>query len=515
MLSQNDLKQLSKKGISEQSFNKQLKQFETGFPALNISQPAVLGKGISKLTDSEMETLIASYQKFQSSAKVQKFVPASGAATRMFKTLFAFRDSYKNSQEDYLKFISDQGSHSVWSFFDQLASYPFYKDLVALCYEKELDLDKLIEKHDYTTILDLILGEEGLKLGLLPKALVKFHRYTTHIRTAFDEQLAEARYYAVSKGKELHIHFTISKEFEAEFAARLGREKYFLEEDDDLSYMVTFSEQKTATDTIAVNKQNQPIRDEEGNLVFRPGGHGALIHNLNEIDADLIFIKNIDNVAPDRIKEKNKEYKMALAGLLLQKQEQIFSYLKELEQTTISKSKTDEILDFLSQELCVVLPATKKLSQKELVAFLQKQLNRPIRVCGMVANEGEPGGGPFIVLGKDGVSSLQIVESSQIDFDNPEQADLFEQATHFNPVDLVCSTQDYQGNKFNLLDYVDESMGFITSKSVKGRHIQALELPGLWNGAMAKWNTFFVEVPAHTFNPVKTVFDLLLPEHSN
>lgn len=258
---------------------------------------------------------------------------------------------------------------------------------------------------------------------------------------------------------------------------------------------------------------NTPFRDKNGNLLFRPGGHGALIENLNDVDADVVFVKNIDNVVPDSFKCSTVIWKKVLAGVLVTLQEKIFGYLNLIETGKYSHSQIEEMIHFLQNELCIRKPDIKDLEDAELILYIKSKLLRPIRVCGMVKNVGEPGGGPFLAVNPDGTVSLQVLESSQIDMNDPQKKALFEKGTHFNPVDLVCAVKNHKGEKYNLPDYVDKNTGFISHKSKDGRELKALELPGLWNGAMSNWNTVFVEVPISTFNPVKTVNDLLRPEH--
>ena len=327
-----------------------------------------------------------------------------------------------------------------------------------------------------------------------------------------EEHLVEAAFYASCNG-EAHVHFTVSHEHVSLFKEKLREVKNTYESLYNTSFEVTFSEQKPSTDTIAVNPDNTPFRNSDGTLLFRPAGHGALIENLNELDADIIFIKNIDNVVPDRLKDITVKWKMVLAGKLVELQKRTFYYLHKLDAGTYSNDDINEMIDFLQHDLCCYKPDIELLEGKDRISYLYHKLNRPMRVCGMVRNVGEPGGGPFLVFNKDNSISLQILESSQIDKHNKAYVKMFTEGTHFNPVDLVCAVKDYRGRPFDLAMYVDKSTGFISSKSKDGRTLKALELPGLWNGAMSDWNTVFVEVPLDTFNPVKTVNDLLREQH--
>lgn len=356
------------------------------------------------------------------------------------------------------------------------------------------------------------MESKGLNYGQLPKGLLLFHNYSDGARTPLEEHLVEGALYAASEGI-VHLHYTVSPEHKALFEAKVSQAKAKYESLYNVKFDISFSVQKPSTDTIAVNPDNTPFRNADGSLLFRPGGHGALIENLNEIDADVVFIKNIDNVVPDRIKEDTVKYKQVIAGILVSLQAKAFEYVKVLESGVYDHAKLEEIIRFVQRDLCCRKPDIKDLEDAELVIYLKTKLNRPMRVCGVVKNVGEPGGGPFLTFNTDGTISLQILESSQIDKNNTEYMKMFTEGTHFNPVDLVCATKDAYGKHYNLPDYVDRSTCFISNKSKSGKELKALELPGLWNGAMSDWNTVFVEVPLSTFNPVKTVNDLLREQH--
>ncbi|GHV27762.1 hypothetical protein FACS1894176_09950 [Bacteroidia bacterium] len=373
-------------------------------------------------------------------------------------------------------------------------------------------IDELIADGQYKAVVENLLNVKGLNYGQLPKGLLYFHTYPEGVRTAMEEQLVEGVLYACNAAKQIHVHFTVSSEHKALFE-QLTREKTpVYAQKFGVTYQVNFSEQKSSTDTIAADADNQPFRDDD-TLVFRPGGHGALIENLNDMDADVVFIKNIDNVVPDTFKPATVLYKQLIAGVLVDYQQKMFAYLQQIESGKYTREQLLEMLYFLQNELCIKNPETKHLEDSELVLYIKTKLNRPLRVCGMVRNTGEPGGGPFLTVNPDGTISLQVLESSQIDLTDPAKKAMFEQGTHFNPVDLVCALKNYQGEKFDLPQYVDKNTGFISLKSKNGNPLKALELPGLWNGAMSDWNTVFVEVPIETFNPVKTVNDLLRAEH--
>ncbi len=508
MFKDSDLEQMKELGIKLTQVETQLENFKAGFPFLKIIAPANLdNRGVLHLNEVEMPHFISIFEKACLSKRIIKFVPASGAATRMFKDLFSFSQQYAGNYDSLNKDFPE-----VEMFLGNLEKFAFYDDLVKCMSTDGLDLKKCLHNHDYVTVIDYVLNNKGLGYANLPKALIKFHAYSNFSRTALEEHLVEGIHYVKNQNNEVFIHFTISPEHKPLFLEKLKEVQSFYEKKFNVSLKVSFSEQKAATDTIAATEDNEPFRDANGKLVFRPGGHGALIENLNDCDADIIFIKNIDNVVPDHLKEKTNEFKKACAGLLLLFQNRIFDYLYKLDLDP-GDFLINEIETFIETELFREIPERYKvLPKQEKVAILKQRLNRPIRVCGMVKNQGEPGGGPFWVE-RNNYAYLQILESSQINHDDPEQEDLFRQSSFFNPVDLVCSVKDYKKNKFDLRAYTDPQTGFISLKSKDGKTLKAQELPGLWNGAMSNWLTLFVEVPLLTFNPVKTVNDLLRPEH--
>ncbi|WP_278997153.1 DUF4301 family protein [Prevotella disiens] len=504
MLTKHDEQQLAAKGISIPTFEGQLNNFKTGFPYLKVDGAATIGSGIVKLTDDQTKEFIEIWDKYKAeNYDILKFVPASGAASRMFKNLFAFLDSdYNNPTTDFEKY-----------FFANIKQFAFYDELNKTCLTlHNKGVEELVETEKYKTVVAALLKEDGMNYGQLPKGLLLFHKYDEGIRTAMEEHLVEAAQYASTNGKA-QVHFTVSEEHIELFKQKVEEKKSYYEQMFNVSYDISFSTQKASTDTVAANPDNTPFRNDDSSLLFRPGGHGALIQNLNELNADIVFIKNIDNVVPDHLKDETTKWKKVIAGVLVELQQKCFDYLKLLKSSQYDKQDILTVKDFLEHELCCKLDHAKAMSDIELVDFLIEKLNRPIRVCGMVKNSGEPGGGPFFVYNADNTISLQILESSQLDVNNPETMNMFTKGTHFNPVDLVCATKDYKGNKFNLPDFVDPLTGFISKKSKNGKELKALELPGLWNGAMSNWNTIFVEVPAITFNPVKTVNDLLREQH--
>lgn len=463
-------------GLTPAALETQLKNFREGFPFLPVTRAASCGDGIRVLDAAGIEQAAARYDRAKESLRVVKFVPASGAATRMFKDLFEFvREGRRTAVVGEL--LANRRRFAFW---------PELRTIVG----DDADELRMVEN----------IVAEGLRYGETPKGLVSFHRYGDEVRKAVEEHLVEGAQYAAAGG-EVKIHFTVSPEHLTRFEALLAEKIPGYESRFGVKYRISFSVQDPSTDTLAVNPDCTPFRRADGRLLFRPAGHGALIGNLGKIDADIVFVKNIDNVTTDARRGDTVLYKKALAGVLLALQERIFEYLMALE---VPGAELEPIAAFIENELCVKLPKDYG------TALLRQVLDRPIRVCGMVRNEGEPGGGPFWVTGADGLETLQIAESNQI---APEKRELMRLATHFNPVDLVCSFRTSKGGRFDLQEFVDPATGFISRKSDGGRELLAQELPGLWNGAMARWNTVFVEVPITTFSPVKVVTDLLRPEH--
>ncbi|MFT6203857.1 MAG: hypothetical protein ACI9V1_000151 [Spirosomataceae bacterium] len=490
MFSDKDLKQIEKRGSEIATVEQQIENFKTGFPFMVADRAATIGDGVIELDGSDLRINAALFDSQAPKLKLLKFVPASGAASRMFKGLFAAKDEGKSDEK-------------TEQFFEKLKDFAFYKSLAEVV-ESEDDKQEVLEK---------LLAESGLDYGNLPKGLLEFHKYGGATRTAVEEHLVEGALYANKHGR-VRLHFTVSPEHKKKFKALLSSVVPDYEAKFNVKYNITFSEQKPATDTIAVDMENEPFRLENGSILFRPAGHGALLENLNEQDADIIFIKNIDNVVPDHLKGETVIYKKALAGILINTKKQIASYLKRLGKEEVTAYMVQKVARFLKSDLCIEPPrGFRNWGFEEKMAYCKEKLNRPIRVCGMVKNVGEPGGGPFWAKNDDDSVSLHIVESAQFDMDNKKQQAIFENATHFNPVDLIVSTKDFEKKPFDLLQFRDAKTGFVTGKSMNGKELQAQELPGLWNGSMADWNTLFVEVPLITFNPVKTVNDLLRAEH--
>ncbi|MBU3839224.1 MAG: DUF4301 family protein [Candidatus Phocaeicola faecigallinarum] len=505
MLTQEDKDLLAKKGISEQQIAEQLACFEKGFPFLKLFAAAsVDNRGIMLAGEEAQKTYLAAWDAYkEGDKKIVKFVPASGAASRMFKNMFEFLGAdYDVPTTDFEK-----------KFFNNIKNFAFYADLDTACVKNNgKGIEALISEGNYKAVVANLLESAGLNYGALPKGLLKFHKYEDGVRTPLEEHLVEGALYAAGKSGEVNVHFTVSTEHRELFAKLVDEKVAQYAAKYGVKYNISFSEQKPSTDTVAADMENKPFRDN-GKLLFRPGGHGALIENLNDLDADIVFIKNIDNVVPDRLKGDTVTYKKLIAGVLVTLQKQAFEYLQLLDSGHYRHDELENIIRFVQQQLHCRKDDIKDMEDADLVIYLRKKLNRPMRVCGMVKNVGEPGGGPFLAYNPDGTVSLQILESSQIDMNDPEKKAMFEKGTHFNPVDLVCAVRDYKGNKFNLVNYVDKATGFISYKSKGGKELKALELPGLWNGSMSDWNTIFVEVPLSTFNPVKTVNDLLREQH--
>lgn len=527
MFRKEDITQIEQRGSSVQTAEQQVERFKQGFPWMKIVAPATPEKGIQVLDDAAVEAAVNYYENAKMNGKC-KFVPASGAASRMFKDLFSGLDALKEGKE-----LADDAPAA--KFVDQIRSFAFYTP--------ELFGEEPCKCPEYRKdVLAKTLTDEGLGYGSKPKGVLKFHKYTDgEIRTAFAEHLVEAQDYMRNEDGTANLVVTISPEHQHLFEEAYAEVKAAYEAKYGVTYNITFTFQDKATDTIAVDVDNKPFRTETDSLLFRPAGHGALIYNLNKIEEEVVSIKNIDNVANERLLPETATWKKVLLGKALELRDTLHGYLRELDATCklVAGSGADAIMGipgydalyedqcatpeamalcddieaFLKNVLCVEMPQAETC--KDRVIALREKLNRPVRVAGMVKNQGEPGGGPFIIAEKDGSTSLQVLESVQINMSDDHARNALATATHFNPVDIVCCLHDYKGESFDLLKYVDEDAGFISSKSYQGRELKALELPGLWNGAMSNWNTLFVEVPLATFNPVKVVLDLLRPAHQN
>ena len=494
MFSPTDQQQILERGASLSQVKEQIEHFKNGFPWMKIVGPATPQRGIKVLDSEAQEAAVAYYQKADVYGK-SKFVPASGAASRMFKDMFQGLATLE-AGEDLPK---DAPGARLSA---RIKDFAFYSE--------ELFGDPEDSREYRLETLKKLLKEDGLAYGSKPKGVLAFHRYPQEVRTAIAEHLVEAQEYMRNSDGTCNLTITISPEHQSLFEIAIGAIKEAYEKKYGVKYNITFTFQDKATDTIAVTPDNKPFRKEDGTLLFRPAGHGALIYNLNKVTDELVSIKNIDNVAHEKLLPVTAQYKQVLMGCALQLRDRIFEYLRQLDENP-TVQLCNEIEKFLDKELCVQMPLPH--SEAERIQMLRAKLNRPIRVCGMVKNEGEPGGGPYVIAGKDGCTSLQILESVQINKEDAGAMGAMSRATHFNPVDLVCCLNDYKGKHFDLLKFVDPEAGFMSSKSYEGRELKALELPGLWNGAMSDWNTLFVEVPVETFNPVKVVLDLLRPAH--
>lgn len=504
-LNSTDIATLKSRGISEDCLKEQLVRLNEGFPYLEVTAPATPGNGIIVTTPRQRDLYISEWNSFLADGgKVVKMVPASGAASRMFKNLFAFADGPSATPDNDF----------ICTFCDGIRDFAFYPELEATVrklYGK--GIDEMFADSRHRDVVRALIMPEGMNYGHLPKALLSFHTTAAGPRAALEEHLAEGAQYAAGADGKAYIHFTVSPDHRELMKKKIEKSIPSLAGQYGVEFDVTLSEQKPSTDTVAANPDGTPYR-EDGKLFFRPGGHGALIENLNDLYADVVFIKNIDNVVPDTRRATTIEYKKVLGGILIHTRRQIERYAELLDGGLPPRPVLNEILGFLRNTLCITDDCADDADDLELADYLYCKLNRPLRVCGMVRNEGEPGGGPFLTRNEtDGTVSLQILESTQINPADPHAVEMMKHSTHFNPVDIAVYTRNLEGGQYDLREYIDHSTGFISSKSRNGTEIKALELPGLWNGAMSDWNTLFVEVPADTFNPVKTVNDLLRDAH--
>jgi len=505
MLTNKDLIQLKEHGISADKAAKQLETFIKGIPPMYVITAASVGNGIRIIGPEDQKQLIALYDAKKPPLDIVKFVPASGAATRMFKVLHTFLDTYDPEVEKFKKYLKESSDKQLLAFFSALQDFAFTGQVRKKIRENHLDYKRSNIGQRNFYFVETLLKEEGLNYAALPKGLIPFHKYAKYAVTAFEEQLYETAYYATAK-EDAYLHFTFSENHVEKFKKEFEAVKKRVSKKTKTKFHISYSFQKKETDTLAVGEDNMPFRDKDNNLVLRPSGHGALIENLNDVNADIIFIKNIDNVVAQEYVPEIAHYKKVLAGKLLWLQHKIFGYLELLEKNKVTTDHINEITSFIWNQLNLKgIPEGK--------SELMFVLNRPLRVCGVVKNTGAPGGGPFWVQGETGITTLQIVEMAQMNTNSELQKGIVNEATHFNPVDIVCGIRDYKGGKFDLTKFVDSKSGFISNKSQGGKPLKSLELPGLWNGAMAKWNTALVEVPLKTFNPVKTVVDLLSREH--
>lgn len=513
MFSEKESTQIKNYGLTTNKVKAQIALITSGMAYSNLKEAATVGNGILKIEKAQESHFINFFDSKRDKLSIVKFVPASGAATRMFKFLFDFLNDYNINDGSFDSYIEKSNNKEISKFSETLEKMPFYEEVVHKIHNVNPNYNDLSFDEKQVEFVKTMLDVNRLNYSFFPKGLLPFHKYKNHVATAFEEHLYEGALYA-SSNKKANLHFTISENHNENFKKELNHIKERVEKNTNNTFNITFSFQKKSTDVIALTTNNELFKDEKGSILFRPSGHGALIENLNELDNDIIFIKNIDNVVVNEYHDIISNHKKLLAGILLEVQEQVFKILHQLETDHLNENDLESIVQFITNKLnIVVTPEFEYSSLDSKIFYLKEKLNRPIRVCGMVKNEGESGGGPFWVQDKKGTISLQIVESAQVDSSNENQMKLLNNSTHFNPVDLVCGVKNYKGESFNLLKYVDHDASFITKKNHLGVDIKALELPGLWNGSMAYWNTIFVEVPLITFNPVKTVNDLLRDSH--
>jgi hypothetical protein len=517
-MDERDIEFLGSMGIDEIQVNRQLEMLRRGTRYANLVRAAIINDGIVKFSEEEQKDLVSIFTKASKEKKIIKFVPASGAATRMFQVLLDFYHKEEEIHESEIKKkVQDKENNYIFllDFTNGLKNkkFAFFDDLKKSMEKEDLDLDSLIKEGKYKKILNTLLMEKGLNYSHLPKALIKFHQYGPSSRTALEEHLIEGIAYAKDKTGTVNIHFTLSPEFLKNVSEYINEiTPHYIKK--NITFNLNLSPQKPNTSTIAVDENNNLLKTSNNVIVLRPGGHGALLQNLNDLDGDIIFIKNIDNVVPDRLREQTVYYKKILGGYLIKLQKKIFHYLERLHGSKQTENELLEIIDFTVDDLHISLDENfSQYSPESKKTILIKKLNRPIRICGMVENKGEPGGGPFWIKNSQGEISLQIIEGAQIDKNLEDQNKILQRSTHFNPVDLVCGIRDFKGEKFDLNRFVDPETYFISKKTWSNQSIKALEYPGLWNGAMADWITIFIEVPLITFNPIKTVNDLLRPEH--
>jgi len=513
-----DLKQIEERNIPPADIRSQLETFIKGIPFVKLDRPASVSDGIKLLEAEDFNHLLKSHRKAAAAGRLTKFVPASGAASRMFKSLLKLSGEFEEFDLGKLKKSASNGDTDAefgMTFFANIKNFAFYGTLVDIVEKSGYRLDEMLENGELKDILGYLLTDKGMNYAHLPKGMIEFHQYGGSGRTPFREHIFEGLVYVKDAESKVRLHFTVTGEHSELIRHHINNITDEIRSSEQAAeFDITYSIQKKSTDTIAVDLNNRPFREADRRLLFRPSGHGALINNLNELNADIVFINNVDNVRPEAKMSDTYLYKKLLCGYLVELQKTVFGYLQDLEDGNVSRDRIDQIRNFTENELTAHIPdGFKKYNAENKAAYLFDRLNRPLRVCGMVNNLGDPGGGPFRVEDKDGEITLQIVESSQIDPDNPDQREILSSSTHFNPVDLVCGLRDYKGRSFNLTEFIDLNAGFISIKSKDGRELKALEKPGLWNGAMAHWNTVFVEVPVTTFSPVKTVNDLLKDEH--
>lgn len=514
--SESDNQQMKVLGISPAQVLEQIEFFRRPGRSTILDRPCTLGDGVRKIEPEDAGRFLDLHGKAARAGRFIKFVPASGAASRMFHSLLQifFLPQFLEKDELYKKVSQEVAiACDFIRFVESLDQFPFTDDLRETLAEDGIALEEVIRRGHFKTLLEYLLTKRGLNYGCLPKALLKFHSYQDEHRTAFEEQLAESVFFLAERGGKCRLHFTVPEDHAANFEAHMKEAATRQGKRFGVVFDIDFSFQKPSTNTIAADMDGYPFRDRFGRLHFRPAGHGALMENMNDLKADLVYVKNIDNIVPDRLKEPVCFWKRVLGGFLVFVQEQVHSFVGRMK-----RGQGGEILDdaarFAARELLMEFPGGfNGWPEEKKRSFLIEKLDRPIRVCGVVPNAGEPGGAPFWVESRDGPATPQIVEKAQVDLSSERQRAIWSSSTHFNPVDIVCCMRDCEGKPFDLRNYVDRDAVLISKKSKDGKDILALELPGLWNGSMAHWITLFVEVPHYTFNPVKSVYDLLRPEH--
>lgn len=515
LLKEDDLQQIRARGVDVEDVRQQLAILRNPPPYTRLLRACAAGDGIRVLGEAEVAAALAAHDEAAGAGRFTCFVPASGAATRMFRALLALLEREPKLDAERLEQLASGGDkdarevREVWTSLDRFAFVPTLRAALA---RRGVDLDAAVRSGDVATVLDALLHEHGLDYASLPKGLLAFHRAAEGPRTSCEEHLVDAATYARAKDGSVRLHLTVSPQHLAGFRALLDCAQPEHERRLGARFGITFSHQEPSTDTVAVDLDGNPFRDADGRLLFRPGGHGALLDNLGRCGADLAYVKNIDNVVPDHLKGPVVHWKKVLGGLLASLQEKVFAALRRLDESP-DTAAVDAALALLRNELGIVPPDGTATDAASRLAFVRGKLDRPLRVCGMVPCEGDPGGGPFWVRTRSGDASPQIVETAQIDAADAGQQAMLAGSTYFNPVDLACGLRDHRGNPFDLAKHVDREAVFISEKSSGGRKLRALERPGLWNGSMADWSTVFVAVPTATFNPVKTINDLLKPQH--
>jgi hypothetical protein len=501
-------------GIKADCVQEQIETLRRGNFYARLIRPCTLFDGVRQIGDQDLARYIELHASAAARGRFKKFVPASGAATRMFQSLLTIFHLPQYLETDELQKRVNQGVNFACDFkhfLDELDRFPFASDLEKTLARAGYSPGELVRSGRFATLLEYLLTQTGMNYRNLPKALLPFHSYSGETRTAFEEQLHESMGYLGIDNAG--VHFTIPEQHLNGFLALEREIRQRLSQRWGATFDVSFSFQRSSTDTICIDRNGMPLRDKYGRLHFRPSGHGALIENLGDLNADLVYIKNIDNVVPDGLKEPVHFWKKALGGYLVRVQDSVHALLHHLSGSHWSQAVRDAVL-YASRELLIDFPTgfeTWLEGRKQ--SFLLQALDRPIRICGVVPNGGEPGGAPFWVEAENGTQVLQIVEEAQVDLNCEEQRNIWNSSTHFNPVDIVCGLKNFEGKPFDLKKFVDPRAVIITKKSIDGTDVRVLERPGLWNGAMAGWITVFVEVPKITFNPVKSLFDLLRPEH--